>query len=222
LSPLGPHGGKDFGIGGRLTYIYNNVSISIGAESAYFTSGYKHIEPDIYPKVDSYSSTSQGNCKSFYGQFAHHLFDFNIKKPKWIGKSQVKPYLMVSKISPFAGFEYWVMSNSFMNDEIEYNSSITTSLGTITGSSQYHSYSKTNAGLRFGINWDFYDGEKKRFIIMLLYKMGFKDAGYFLYKFNGTNFSNPFNFQTTNKGGGFCIYAGVPIKLFQFRDKQKK
>ena len=124
---------------------------------------------------------------------------------------------MVSKISPFIGFEYWVLTNTFLNDEIEYNASITTSAGSISGSKQYHSYSKTNYGIRAGINWDFYDKEKRRFIIILMYKIGFKDAGYFLYKFNATGFSNAFDFQTTTKGSGFCIYAGVPIKLFQFK-----
>ena len=221
-NPLGRHGGKDFGIGGRLTYIDNNMVISAGAESSYFTSGYKHIEPPVYPKVDNYVSFGQGNCKSFYGQLGYHLTDINIKKPRWMGKNQQRPYLMVSRINPFVGFEYWVMTNSFRNDYIEYNSSISTSSGSISGSHQYHSYSKTNYGIRAGINWDFYDREKRRFIIMLLYKIGFKDAGYFLYKFNGTGFSNAFDFQTTTRGNGFCIYAGVPIKLFQLKKKTEE
>lgn len=212
-------GGKDFGIGGRLTYIENDMVISAGAESSYFISGFKHIEPPVYPKVDSYESRSQGNCKSFYAQFGYQIADIDIKKPRWMNKNQERPYLIVSKINPFIGFEYWVMTNSFRNDYVEFNSSITTSLGSISGSSRYHSYSKTNYGIRAGINWDFYDLEKRRFIIMLLYKIGFKDAGHFLYKFNSTGFSNAFDFQTTTKGSGFCIYAGIPIKLFQLKKK---
>jgi hypothetical protein len=214
------YGGKLFGIGGRLTYIDNNMVVSAGAESSHFSSGFKHIEPPVYPKVDSYESLGQDNCKSFYVQLGYHITDINIKKPRWMGKNKELPYLMVSKITPFIGFEFWMMTNSFRNDEISYQSSISTSSGSISGSNQFHSYTNTHYGIRTGIDWVFYNREKRRFIIMLLYKIGFKDAGYFLYKFNGTSFSNAFDFQTTTKGSGFCIYAGVPIKLFQLKKKE--
>lgn len=208
--------GKDFNVGGNFSYIKNSLSLNLGLEKAFFSAGYKRIEPKVYPKVDQFTSISETQALACYIESSYEAFNWNVKMPRWLASPGERKYIIVSKFAPLLGFEQRFMTGTFVNDYVFRNVSIATSQGTYRGSSYYHSYSKTHSAMRAGLTWSFYNEEKRKFFITLLYKFAFKDAGYFRFHFF-SNFAPAFDYQTATKGNGFCIYAGVPIKLASFK-----
>ena len=217
-------GGKDLAVGGKLSYKYFKSKFSIGYETSYYTSEYKHIETGL-PRINSLSSAGYGPFNSIYGEYAKQSTNFNVKMPrsfrKWMKGDNDYNYLISSKISPFIGMEYRFIYTDYKNDYNDPHAIILTSKGNYYADTQYlHLNSKANVTMRAGLNWEFYNGEKHKFTITFLYKFAFKNAGYVQYHFKSVNNTNPeFDYQTTTRGNGFCIYLGVPIKLYTFKKK---
>ena len=210
--------GKDFSIGFSVAYSIKKIELSLGVESGFYSSGFKHSEPKSWPnRVDSHESLSQGEVWVYNTDFKYKGANFNIKLP--LKKRPVlsdKSYLLVSSFFPFAGAEIRRLGRTFVQDFVEYNSGIGTSqFGSISGSNYYHSYSRHHFSMRAGFDWIFYNGEKTRFILTFMYKFAFNDAGYFRYHFEKPNMGIDFYYETTTRGNGFSIKAGFPIKLFE-------
>ncbi len=75
--------------------------------------------------------------------------------------------------------------------------------------------------MKAGLEWSFYNREKYRVAINVMYSFAFKDAGYFRYHFSKPVQGIDFYYQNTTRGNGITITAGVPIKLVDF-SKHKK
>ena len=119
----------------------------------------------------------------------------------------------VSRIAPVLGIEFrQIRKRIFINDFIEDASVTTSQFGTIPGSSFYHSYKPGQISLRAGMDWIFFDLEKRKFIITLLYSFAFRDAGYFRYHFSRPGVAD-FYFQTQTKGNGVALKLAVPVKV---------
>jgi hypothetical protein len=218
-----PFLGKDFSIGLALAYTHNKFEYSLGVESGFFSSGFKHTEPKLWPnRVDSKESLSQGEVWVYKADAKYDFLGLNLKKPKkYLNKTTEKKYLVVSRFYPFIGAEIRRLGRTFVQDFVEYNSSIGTSTyGTIPGSNYYHSYKRHHFSIRAGFDWVFYDGEKRRFILTFMYQFAFKDAGYFRYHFSKPTQGIDFYYQTTTRGNGLSIKAGFPIKLFEINKKK--
>lgn len=219
-------GRKDVAVGGKLSYLKGSEKFSIGYETSYYSSSFRRKETGL-PRIDSWHSTSDGSFHSFYIEYAKKLIDFNVKMPnsirKWLKADKKYEYLITSKISPVVGLEYRSIYRDYKNDYSDPHATIRTTQGNYYADVQYlHLNSKANLTMRAGLNWEFYNEEKHKLTVTLLYKFAFKDAGYFQYHFKSVNNRNPeFDYQNTIRGNGFCIYLGVPIKLFSFKKKQK-
>jgi hypothetical protein len=214
--------GKDFSIGFSVAYLTKKVELGLGIESGFYSSGFKHSEPKLWPnRVDSRESRSQGQVWVYHIDCKYKLANFNIKLPQKIQRTQSdKSYLLVSSFFPFAGAEIRRLGRTFEQDYVEYNSGIGTSqFGSIPGSNYYHSYNRHHFSMRAGIDWIFYNREKRRFILTFMYKFAFNDAGYFRYHFEKPSRAIDFYYQTTTRGNGFSIKAGFPIKLFKINKK---
>ena len=211
---------KDFIAGVYLLYVKKNWSVSAGIEEGNYSSGFKHTERRSNPlRVDSKETISQGSLAVLFTEMKMEIADVNIKKPVWLFRSsqKEKPYLLVSTLAPLIGFEYRRLSRTFINDFHE-SSEIMTSAGTIPGESWYHSYHRVHTSFRAGIDWTFYDFNKRTFILNFIYSFAFKDAGYFRYYFYKPGVAD-FYFQNTTRGNGFSIKAGIPIKIFEVKKK---
>lgn len=217
-------GSKDLAIGGKISYQNHKHKISLGYETSYYHSNYRHRERGL-PRIEGRYSVSYGHFNSIYGEYAKQLIDFNVKMPKsfkkWIKSDNEYSYLISSKISPVLGIEYRFFYTDFKNSFNEPRATIRTSQGNYYADTQFlHLNSKANLTMRAGVNWEFYNGEKHKFTLTFLYKFAFKDAGYIQYHFKSVNNINPeFDYQNTTRGNGFCIYLGLPIKLVTFKKK---
>jgi hypothetical protein len=209
---------KDFIIGFKLTYTYKSLGISAGIEQGVYSSGFYRNEDKSLPyRIDSKHTASEGNGPTIlFIEPRYELFDFNIKMPKWLSNNPEKPYLVASRIAPFLGVEYRKMSRTFINDFVERNITLTTSqYGDIPATDFYHAYKTNQISFRGGIDWIFYNLEKRKFVITLMYSFAFKDAGYFRYHFYKPGIAD-FYFQTQTRGNGISLKAGIPIKLVDF------
>lgn len=218
-----PFLGKDFSIGIKLEYHRNKLGFELGIESGFYSTGFYHNEGKNIPRVDSKESSSQGEIWMYTTDAKYNLLGFNINKPrKWVTQKTEKPYLLVTRFFPYLGLEIRRLGKSFRQDNVEYNSSIGTyPFGDIPGSRYYHSYARHHFSMRSGFDWVFYDGEKRRFILTFLYQFAFKDAGYWRYHFIKQNERIDFYYQNTTKGNGFTIKAGMPIKIFEYKTRNK-
>lgn len=217
-------GSKDLAAGGKISYKNNKNKVSLGYETSYYHSNYRHRETGL-PRVEGRYSFGHGPFNSIYGEYAKQVIDFNVKMPesfrKWMKGDNDYNYLISSKISPVLGIEYRFIYTDYVNDFNFPGSIIRTSQGNYYTDNEYlHLNSKANVTMRAGLNWEFYNGEKHKFTLTFLYKFAFKDAGYVQYHFKSVNNTNPeFDYQNTTRGNGFCIYLGVPIKLYTFKKK---
>lgn len=217
-------GSKDLAVGGKISFKNDKHKVSLGYETSYYNSNYRHRESGL-PRVEGRYSSGEGPFNSIYGEYAKQLFDFNVKMPKgfkkWMYDDKEYSYLITSQISPVIGLEYRFIYTDYVNDFNFPRSTIRTSQGNYYTDIEFlHLNSKANLTMRAGLNWEFYNGEKHKFTITCLYKFAFKDAGYFQYHFKSVNNTNPeFDYQNTTRGNGFCIYLGVPIKLYTFKKK---
>ena len=218
-------GGKDLAIGGKLTYKKAKSTIGLGYETSFYTSSLKHIENGFFPKVNSYYSQSSTYMNSVYIEYGKQVKDFNVRMPKFLRRltngSEEKLYLISSKLSTVLGVECRFVGRTFVNDFNFNTAQIFTSQGDYVTDIEYlHLNAKANITMRGGLNWEFYNGDKHKFTFILLYKFAFRDAGYFQYRFKSVNNVNPsFDYQTTTRGNGFCIYFSIPIKLYTFKKK---
>ena len=212
--------GKDFLMSINLTFIKDPFTISLGIEQGVYSSGYYHKEgKNTYPRVDSKVTLSQYDLIVYYTDFKYNLFGYNVKKPKkWLKKNEEKPYLLVSRFHPFIGAELRSINKTFEQDYPE-GAEIATYLFNIPGTVYYHANDRKHFSMRAGFDWVFYDGEKRRFILTFMYKFAFKEAGYFRYHFEKPSRGIDFYYQTTTRGNGFSINAGIPIKLFEINKK---
>ena len=216
-----PFLGKDFTIGIKLNYYKNRLGITAGVGAAFYSTGFYRKEDKSNPlRVDSRSTISEGPWISYFAETRYSLLDFNIKMPKWLSKNPEKPYLLVSNIAPFLGFEYRKVGKNFEND-FRSGAEIATSQGNIPGTVYYHAYKNTHTSMRAGIDWVFFNEAKRRFILTFMYQFAFKDAGYYRYHFSKPSRGIDFYYQTTTRGNGFSIKAGVPIKIFENRKRPK-
>ena len=218
-------GRKDLSIGGKLTYKKGKSTFGLGYETSFYTSSFKHVERGMFPRVDSYHKRSSAYMNSIYIEYAKQVKDLNVRMPKFLkgltNEGEEKLYLISSKISPVLGVEYRFINKNFINNYNFSRTGISTSQGDYLSDKQYlHLNSKGNITMRGGLNWEFYNGDKHKFTLILLYKFAFRDAGYFQYRFKSVNNVNPsFDYQTTTRGNGFCIYFSIPIKLYTFKKK---
>lgn len=215
-------GSKDLAVGGKISYKNDKYKVSLGYETSYYTSNYRHRETGL-PRVEGRYSTSNGPFNSIYGEYAKQLIDFNVKMPqglkKWMKGDKDYSYLISSKIYPILGIEYRFIYKDYVNDFNFPRSTVRTSEGNYYTDIEFlHLNSKANLIMRAGINWEFYNRDKHKLTLTILYKFAFKDAGYFRYHFKSSNNINPdFYYENTIRGNGFCIYLGVPIKLYNFK-----
>ena len=215
-------GGKDVSIGGKISYKTEVSKYSLGYETSFYVSHYKHLETGL-PRIESFHSTGYGEFHSIYFEYARKIIDVKIKMPKsfqkWIKTEKDRTYLLNSKLSPMLGLEYRFIYGDYKNDFNDPHATIRTSQGNYSADIQYlHLNANSNLTMRGGLNWEFYNGDKYKFNIALLYKFAFKDAGYINYHFvKNSNPNISFDYQTTTRGNGFCIYAGFPIKLFSYK-----
>jgi hypothetical protein len=210
---------KDFICGIKLTYAGKSLGISMGIEQGAYSSGfYRNEDRSIPNRIDSRHTASEGNGPTIlFIEPRYELFDFKVKMPKWLSNNPAKPYLIASRIAPFLGIEYRKMSRTFINDFVEYNVEVFTSqYGNIPGSDFYHANKNSQVSLRSGIDWIFYDGDKRKLIITLMYSFAFKDAGYYRYHFDKPNVAD-FYFQTQTRGNGISLKVGMPVKLVDFK-----
>ena len=215
---------KDFLVGIKLTYLNKRFAVSAGIEEGIYASGfyYKKEPQNLANRIDSKETIAEGNGPNIiFIEVQTELSKYlNIKMPKWLSKNPEKPYLVVSKLAPFIGFERRQMQQTFINDFVEYNSAIQTSLyGNIPGSHLFHLNNSRHFLLRAGFDWVFYNEGKRRFIITFMYQLAFKDAGYWRYHFEKPSRGIDFYYQTTTRGNGFSVKAGLPIKLFEINKK---
>jgi hypothetical protein len=208
--------------GGKISYKNNKNKVSLGYETSYYASNYRRKETGL-PRVDSWHSGGFGPFNSIYAEYSKQLFDFNVKMPKsfkkWMKGDKDYGYLISSKISPVLGVEYRFIYTDYVNDYNDPHAIIPTTQGNYYADIEFlHLNSNSNLTMRAGLNWEFYNEDKHKFTITCLYKFAFKDAGYIQYHFKSVNNINPeFDYQNTTRGNGFCIYLGVPIKLFSFK-----
>jgi hypothetical protein len=208
--------GKDFIMGIRVNYIKKDLGISVGIESGNFSAGFKHVENDSNPfRTISWESSSQRSIHVFFTETKYEIANFNLKKPKWLKRisDPDKPYMLVSRIAPLIGFEFRRLGNTFVQDAPE-NSEITTSQESIPGIKWFHSYNRNHFSMRAGLDWVFYDREKRKFIINLIYSFAFEDAGYFYYRF-WRDTPREFHFRNNCRGNGISLKGGVPIGIFK-------
>lgn len=219
-------GSKDLVAGGKISYKNNKHKVSLGYETSYYSSNYRHRESGL-PRVEGRYSHGDGPFNSIYAEYAKQLIDFNVKMPrslkKWLKADQDYTYLITSKISPVIGFECRFIYTDYVNDSNFPRSTIRTSQGNYYTDIEFlHLNSKANLTMRAGLNWEFYNGEKHKLTLTVLYKFAFKDAGYYQYHFKSVNNINPeFDYQNTTRGNVFCIYISVPIKLFSFKKSNR-
>jgi hypothetical protein len=222
-------GGKDLSVGLKLSYIKNKHKLSLGYETSYYASNFKHLESGL-PRVDSRFSSSIGPVNSIFAEYANSALKLFVKLPKFLHKKSSGSetlYLINSKISPLFGLEFRYFSKGALDENNRayfQNVGFRTSRGNyIADSTKYlQLYSKSNLTMRSGILWEFYNNDKHLCTLTILYKFAFKDAGFIRYRFISTenNPNNPpFLYQNTTRGNGFLIALGVPIKLFTILKK---
>ena len=205
---------KDFTIGIKLSYYHKKLSISAGLDAKIFSSGfYRNEDRSSGQWIDVRPTISQGECKSFYIEGRYSVADWNIKMPRFLKSLAEEPYLIVSTIDPFIGIEYNRMGHTFVNDFVESGVSITTSQGSIPGTVFYHSHNREHIAFRGGVDWVFFNNDKRRFILTLMYQFALKDVGYFRYHYKNPAMGVDFFYQTTTRGSGFTIKAAIPIKI---------
>jgi hypothetical protein len=217
---------KDFLVGIKLTYVNERFAISLGVEEgARYASGFSYNkEPKSLPnRIVSKETSAEDNGPTAIFIEAQYEFEkyLTVKMPKWLRGNSEKPYLIVSRVAPFIGFERRQMNHTFVNNFIENNTEIGTSLyGNISGSSQFHLNDSKQFSVRSGLDWVFYNGTKRRFILTLMCQFSFRDAGHFRYHFSKPTQGIDFYYQTTTRGNGLSIKAGFPIKLFEINKKK--
>ena len=210
---------KDFLVGINLAYYNKPFYFSFGVEQAAYSTAF-------YQKDDGvlrYKSTSSAlNVINYYFEAKYDLWQYTKKIPKkW--RNNDNPYLIVSKISPYIGLDYLRTNKNI----VEYSNSIlfgyqtgNTSVFDIPGIHNFYPNSRNHFGIRAGVDWTFYNGEKRKFILTFGYKFGFKSMGYHRYHFENPGRGIDFYYQTTTNGNGFTIKAGLPIKLFEINKKK--
>ena len=125
-------GGKDLAVGGKISYKNNENKVSLGYETSYYHSTYRHRETGL-PRVEGRYGTFYGPFNSIYGEYAKQLIDFNVKMPKsfrkWFKADNDYNYLISSKISPVIGLEYRFIYTDYVNDKNEPRATIRTTQG---------------------------------------------------------------------------------------------
>lgn len=208
-------------IGLKASYYKNKFETSIGIEEGVYASGFYYGgDRSIQYNVISKHSLAQ-RCKVIFNEYKQDAFSWNIKMPKWLrsGENSEDSYLIVSRIMPLIGLEYRILprNGKFVNHLEEFRST-TTIIGSIPFAQSYNSYNRSQLSIRTGLDWVFYDGEKRKFIITLMYSIAFKDAGYYNYRFY---YDTPQEFQYRNRtrGNGISLKVGVPFKILEIKAK---
>lgn len=212
---------KDFLVGVHLSYYNSPLCFSLGIEqAAYSTALYQKENKTMRHK----ESSSALNVINYYFEAKYDIWKYNKKLPKkWRSENASNSYLIVSKISPYIGFDYLRTNKNI----VDYGSSVlfgyqigNTSVFDIPGTLNFYPNSRNHFGIRAGVDWTFYNGEKRKFILTFGYKFGFKSMGYHRYHFENPGRGIDFYYQTTTNGNGFSIKAGLPIKLFEINKKK--
>jgi|CXWL01.1.fsa_nt_gi hypothetical protein len=206
----------------KFSYYNDNFEFSTGIENGNYASGFSYGGDNSRPdNITAGHSIAEGS-NVIFGEFKHNLFSINIKLPKWLKRdkeNEEKPYLIVSRIMPMLGFEHRWMPRVFINHFEEF-SGVSTLQGNIPFAVSYNSYNSTHFSMRGGFDWVFYDGEKRKFIISLMYSFAFKDAGYFYYRFYH-NTPQEFHYRDNTRGNGISLKIGIPVKLVEFGKNKK-
>ena len=212
---------KWFHVGIYLSYIHDKYDLSMGIEQGDYTSGIYYGGDRYRPDNVIHKSSVATQNRILFTEFKYDAWGWNVKLPKWLKKEldTEKLYLIASRFMPMIGFEYRSMpvGGRFINDYEEFRS-ISTLNGDIPYARLYHSYQQSQVALRAGVDWVFHDGEKRRFVVNLMYSFAFKDAGYWQYRFYHDT-PREFHFRTTTRGNGLSLKIGVPIKLFEVKKK---
>ena len=206
----------------KLSYYKNNFEFSAGIENGKYATGFYYGGDNSRPDNVVDRSSAAEDYNAFFGELKHNLFPINIKLPKWLKRdkeNEEKPYLIVSRIMPMLDFEYRWMPRVFINNFEEF-SGASTLQGNIPYAISYNSYYRTHVSMRSGFDWVFYDGEKRKFIINLMYSFAFKDAGYFYYRFYNDT-PREFHFRNNTRGNGILLKIGIPVKLVEFGKNKK-
>ena len=205
---------KDFLVGINVAYQKEPYMITIGIEqAAYSSSFYYKKDGRIYHKT-GYSGI---NLINYYLELQYDYWVYNKKIPKkWTTNKETNKYLIVSKISPFIGLDYLRYNKNNLSNG---RGNISSPGFKVSYELETFPYLRDNLGIRTGVNWTFFNGEKKKLTLTLAYKFGFGDIAYHRYHFQNQNTGVDFYYQTTTKGNGFSIKAGFPIKLLTINKK---
>lgn len=213
---------KDLAVGISIKYLRKNFSVSMGLETGVYASGYYYDkEPkNVFPRIESKETSAEGNGPLVISLDVHYepRQNFSLKKPKWVFKNSENEYLSTYKLSPFVGFEARKMQKTFINDFTEYNSVIGTNIyGDIYGSSTFHLNKQIHFLLRTGFDLILFKDNNRKLTLTIMYQLGFKEAGYWLYHFSKPTRGIDFYYQTTTRGNGLSIKAGFPIKMLSVK-----
>jgi hypothetical protein len=205
---------KDFLVGEDLSYYSDPLTISLGIGQAEYSSGIRYEENKILFTKLTYSGL---NIINYYLDFKMDKWAYNRKIPKrWRNESSKDKFLIVSKISPFIGVDFFRFNK---NTLAENRTSISGNLNYIPGTVNFIPNSRNGFGIRAGVDWVFYNREKRKLVLTLMYKFGLSKLGTYKYRFQNQNRGIDFNYETTTNGSGFCIKAGFPIRLFEVKKK---
>jgi hypothetical protein len=213
---------KDFLVGFNLAYYNAPISVSAGIEQAVYSTGF-YEQSNIYAGKNG-GSLSGLNLINYYLEFKYDLWKYNKKLPKkWLTENSKNQYLIVSKISPYIGIDYLRTNKNILGTDnfvIGGRQIGNTTIFDVLGIVDFYPNSRNHFGIRTGLDWTFYNGEKRKFILTFGYKFGFKNLGYHRYHFENPARGVDFYYQTTTNGNGFSIKAGFPIKLFEINKKK--
>ena len=208
---------KDFLVGVNLSYYKEPFMITFGVDQAVYTTSFYYKEDGLLYKKASYSAM---NLVNYYVEIKYDVWKYNKKLPKrWLNENIKNQYLIVSKISPFIGIDYLRHNMNRISKE---NDRLNTPAFNIPYELEVFQISPANIGIRTGIDWTFYNGEKRKFSLSFAYRFGFKNIAYHRYHFENISRGVNFYYQTTTKGNGFSIRAGFPIKLIELNKKNRK
>jgi hypothetical protein len=205
---------KDFLIGASLSYYKEPLCISVGIEQAAYSSGFIYkVENRLYNKT----AFSGRNVVNLYTEVKYDIWNYKKRIPKkWRNENNKDKFLIVSKFSPFIGFDYLRYNLNTVSKE---KNSIGGPVYRIPYEMEVYQNRKDNFGIRTGVDWTFYNGEKRKFVLSLAYKFAFNVLAYGNYRFQNLSRGIDFKYQTSTRGNGFSIKAGFPIKLFETKKK---
>ena len=205
---------KDFLVGINIAYQKGANMVTLGIEQAAYASSFYYKKDGLLYGKTKYAAI---NLINYYLEFQHDYWFYNKKVPKkWTNNKPTNKYLIVSKISPYIGIDYLRYNKSILNNAKGF---IASPGFRAPYELQTFPFSRDNIGIRTGVNWSFFNGEKKKLTLSLGYKFGFRNIAYYRYRFQNQSTGTDFYYQTTTRGNGFSIKAGFPIKVLTLRKK---